>query len=530
MTSRSTPTSRCRSTGRRHVCPTATPPACTAGRCRSRSGGSIARSCCTSAVPRACTPLYVNGEFVGYGTDSRLASEYDITAVRARRSERRRHRGHAMERAQLRRGPGPVVDGRACTARCTSRREAAVHLGVAGVRRGAPRCGHVRRVGTLAARATLVGLAPPGPGLAGPLRRRDPARSTTRSPARPSLCRTGSRRPTSSAATPPSASFELPGRRSVVGGVADAVPGDRRTDRSDGAVAEVHAQLVGFRSRRGPRPPTPRERRADLGLRGEPPRPPSDPRQGGDGRRHARRPARDATAQHHRRALLALSRTIRGFLDLCDEIGMYVVDEANIESHAYNTSLCDDAAVPLDVVVAGCSHGRTRPQPSERDHVVARQRGRLRRQPRRAGRLDPSHRPVAAAALRGRGVPRRLGRRWHSGERRGVPDVSDDRLDRRVRPRGAGRSTVDHVRVQPCDGQLERFARRLLGRDHLRRPVCRAGSSGSGRTTGCSPGCPSGKRGLRLRGSVRRRTERRQLRGRRSDVVRPAAASRGCRR
>ncbi|MEQ1873574.1 MAG: glycoside hydrolase family 2 TIM barrel-domain containing protein [Ilumatobacteraceae bacterium] len=31
------------------------------------------------------------------------------------------------------------------------------------------------------------------------------------------------------------------------------------------------------------------------------------------------------------------------FYDLCDELGMYVVDEANIESHAYNTSLCNDA-------------------------------------------------------------------------------------------------------------------------------------------------------------------------------------------
>jgi beta-galactosidase len=30
------------------------------------------------------------------------------------------------------------------------------------------------------------------------------------------------------------------------------------------------------------------------------------------------------------------------FLDLCDEYGLYVVDEANIESHAYNTSLCHD--------------------------------------------------------------------------------------------------------------------------------------------------------------------------------------------
>ncbi|MCO5328822.1 MAG: DUF4981 domain-containing protein [Ilumatobacteraceae bacterium] len=30
------------------------------------------------------------------------------------------------------------------------------------------------------------------------------------------------------------------------------------------------------------------------------------------------------------------------FYDLCDELGMYVIDEANIESHAYNTSLCED--------------------------------------------------------------------------------------------------------------------------------------------------------------------------------------------
>ncbi|MDO8362888.1 MAG: glycoside hydrolase family 2 TIM barrel-domain containing protein [Actinomycetota bacterium] len=30
------------------------------------------------------------------------------------------------------------------------------------------------------------------------------------------------------------------------------------------------------------------------------------------------------------------------FYALCDELGMYVVDEANIESHAYNVSLCDD--------------------------------------------------------------------------------------------------------------------------------------------------------------------------------------------
>jgi beta-galactosidase len=31
-------------------------------------------------------------------------------------------------------------------------------------------------------------------------------------------------------------------------------------------------------------------------------------------------------------------------LDLCDELGLYVIDEANVESHAFITSLCDDAS------------------------------------------------------------------------------------------------------------------------------------------------------------------------------------------
>ena len=31
------------------------------------------------------------------------------------------------------------------------------------------------------------------------------------------------------------------------------------------------------------------------------------------------------------------------FYDLCDELGMYVVDEANIEGHAFNTSICNDS-------------------------------------------------------------------------------------------------------------------------------------------------------------------------------------------
>ncbi len=31
------------------------------------------------------------------------------------------------------------------------------------------------------------------------------------------------------------------------------------------------------------------------------------------------------------------------FYDICDELGMYVINEANIEGHAFNTSICDDS-------------------------------------------------------------------------------------------------------------------------------------------------------------------------------------------
>jgi beta-galactosidase len=41
------------------------------------------------------------------------------------------------------------------------------------------------------------------------------------------------------------------------------------------------------------------------------------------------------------------------FYDLCDELGMYVVDEANLESHAYNTSASATTPVPGDLRRAG---------------------------------------------------------------------------------------------------------------------------------------------------------------------------------
>jgi len=109
-----------------------------------------------------------------------------------------------------------------------------------------------------------------------------------------------------------------------------------------GAVTEVHAQLVGFRHVE--------VRDRQLLVNGE-------PVWIFGVNRHDHHPVRGkaVTLADMRDDLLAMRRhnitAVRcahypndpRFLDLCDEIGMYVVDEANIESHAYNTSLCDDA-------------------------------------------------------------------------------------------------------------------------------------------------------------------------------------------
>ena len=109
----------------------------------------------------------------------------------------------------------------------------------------------------------------------------------------------------------------------------------------DGTVVEVHDQLVGFRSVE--------VRDRQLLVNGQ-------PIWIFGVNRHDHHPVRGkaVTVDDMRDDLLAMRRhnitAVRcshypndpRFLDLCDEIGMYVVDEANIESHAYNTSLCDD--------------------------------------------------------------------------------------------------------------------------------------------------------------------------------------------
>ena len=112
--------------------------------------------------------------------------------------------------------------------------------------------------------------------------------------------------------------------------------------RPDGSTAEVVSQLVGFRSVEV------RDRALLVNgkrvmIRGV--------------NRHDHHPERGkaVTPDDMRADLAAMKRhninAVRcahypndhRFLDLCDELGLYAVDEANIESHAYNTSLCHDS-------------------------------------------------------------------------------------------------------------------------------------------------------------------------------------------
>ncbi|HSP28389.1 MAG TPA: glycoside hydrolase family 2 TIM barrel-domain containing protein, partial [Ilumatobacteraceae bacterium] len=196
-------------------------------------------------------------------------------------------------------------------------------------------------VGTLVAAATLDGAAPPGPGWqvrfgVETIRGRRLARPQTVDVphlfATPYLFAGHTARTTFDLPDISPWSAESPTQYRVTAELLDP----------DGAVVEVQTQLVGFRSVEV------RDRR--LLVNGE-------PVWIFGVNRHDHHPTRGkaVTVDDMRDDLLAMRRhnitAVRcshypndpSFLDLCDEIGMYVVDEANIESHAYNTSLCDDA-------------------------------------------------------------------------------------------------------------------------------------------------------------------------------------------
>ena len=204
------------------------------------------------------------------------------------------------------------------------------------------------------------------------------------------------------------------------------------------------------------------------------------------------------------------------FLALADELGMYVVAEADIESHAFWGTLCDDPQYLGAVGGAGRPDGAARQGPSVRDPLVARQRVRARRQPRGGCGLAPAIRPQPADPVRGR-HPLRL-RAGHSVTDVVCPMYAPISGDLGVRPTPARRSAADPVRVQPRDGQQQRHARRVLGRDRVD-----AGSPGRLHlgVLGSRPPPGPARRppAVGLWRRLRRRAERRQLRARRDGLA-----------
>ena len=153
------------------------------------------------------------------------------------------------------------------------------------------------------------------------------------------------------------------------------------------------------------------------------------------------------------------------FLELTDELGLYVIDEADIESHAFQSTLCDDHRY-LSQWVDRVSRMAQRDKNHAVGHpLVARQRVGSRPEPRGGCRVAARLRPEPAAPLRGRDPVRLDERPGH--QRPDLPDVSADLDHRRSRAVRAAAPPADHVRVQPRDGQQQRDARRVLGRHRV---------------------------------------------------------------
>ena len=206
------------------------------------------------------------------------------------------------------------------------------------------------------------------------------------------------------------------------------------------------------------------------------------------------------------------------FLDLTDELGLYVIDEADIESHAFQSTLVRRPPLPVPVGRPRLADGAARQEPPLGHRLVARQRVRSRAQPRGGRRLAAPLRPEPAAPLRGRDPLRLDERPGH--QRPDLPDVLADLRDRRPRPVGAPAPPADHVRVQPRDGQQQRDAGRVLGRH-------RVDPGAPGRVhlgvLGPRPGPDAPRRpdALGLRRRLRRPAQRRQLRVRRDGLAGP---------
>ena len=187
---------------------------------------------------------------------------------------------------------------------------------------------------------------------------------------------------------------------------------------------------------RGPRRTAAPQRQAAADPRRQPARPRRPPRPGRLARADGDRRGADEAIERQRRAHVALperpllARPLRPLRAVRHRRGEHRV--ARLLRRALQRP-------PLRgrLPRAHGQHGRARQEPSERHLLVARQRERLRPQPRRDCRLDPRPRPLATSALRGRDQGRLGGRAPRDRPR--LPDVPRARRDR-----GLGRERRGH--------------------------------------------------------------------------------------
>jgi beta-galactosidase len=204
------------------------------------------------------------------------------------------------------------------------------------------------------------------------------------------------------------------------------------------------------------------------------------------------------------------------FLDLTDELGLYVVAEADIESHAFIDRICDDPRY-LNAWVDRVSRMVRR----DKNHAsvivwsLGNESGHGTNHDAAAGwvrRYDPSRPP-----LRGRHPLGLVQRSAH--QRPDLPHVSAHLGNRRPCRVGPPAPPADHVRVLACDGEQQRRSGRVLGCDRVhRRSSGRFHVGVVGPRSGSNPARWHDSLGLRRR--LRRPTERWQLLSRRPGLAR----------
>ena len=282
--------------------------------------------------------LYVNGQWVGYGTDSRLASEYDITDF--------------VERGDN--DLAIVVSKWSAQSYVEDQDQwwmGGLHREVFVEARGATHVAnlicdagynHVDGSGTLTVTTIVGGFTAPTAGWKVTTRVETLQCKQLSKPVTKKVPHI-SYRPMGFFGHKVDASFTLP----CIAPWSAESPSQYRVvvELIDpaGEIAEAHAQVIGFRS---------------IVISGNELLINGQPAWIFGVNRHDHHPTRGKalTIDNIRDDLLAMRRhnitAVRcahypndpRLLDLCDEIGLYVVDEANLEAHAYNTSLCNDPA------------------------------------------------------------------------------------------------------------------------------------------------------------------------------------------